>query len=349
MPDDLSTLKGSSDYPQVDADRVASDHRRSYRQERDQERDRGSLRYIERVASIRDSVDSGSLGLGKTCNKWILLSQVLIDCPLPFRPSRNRQVTTRTRSQGRWIKVTYTAVRDGIPLPTASDGHLLHWLLNKAVQKGREALARGERPNRRIGWSSAWGYLRDLGKSDSNKNYRDLRASFSRIAGLAITIEVQNEYGNRGLILPFLESWHLPKSIDANSRSPQKTNDESHCFVLSDSMLAYAIEHFVAIPLEIWQLGKRNPQRGAILIWAYRRAFATASSSVISWSQLREQFGITDSNPRRFKSVMRNTAILLRAIWPEAQMTISADGVHFSKALHPFQIGNQMVFGVKPS
>jgi hypothetical protein len=174
----------------------------------DAQKRQGALRYVGCVVSIAEN--AGAIANGCTDTEWILLARALADCPLPYRPTQERQITKRTRFDGVWVKVSFTCARPGVAMPYGTDTRFMHWLIDRAVQEGRKAVAAGKEPSRSVTRRSTYEYLQDLRVSDGAKNYRQTRESFRRLSGLAMTIEY--EIGNRGKIIPFLEDWHLVSS-----------------------------------------------------------------------------------------------------------------------------------------
>ncbi len=300
------------------------------------EKEFGLSNLMESAMRIREAAQDGSIGRSRTADDWLLVAQVLIDCPLPFRPTKLRQVTRRTRFHDSFVTITYTAHRPGIALPTASDARMLHWLLNKVVQEARQAQTHGLAYSRIVEWSSGYSYLQDVGKTICAENYEDLRASFSRISGLGITLEMHDENGDRGQHTAFLESWHLPPSVDLRSKSSSKDAEIKYSVAVSEPIVRAAMEHFVAIPRVLWRLTKNRPLKGALMLWAFRRAYAAASTSLVSWDLLRAQFGIEHQNPQRIKQDLKEAVTMLRVMWPGCSVRILPAGVEFSRQTAPF-------------
>jgi hypothetical protein len=298
------------------------------------EKQQGALHFVNRVLDITEN--SAVIAKGRTDREWIMVVKALCDCPLPYKPTDETKITKRTRFDGKWVKVTYSAVRDGIPMPYGTDTRFMHWLIDRAVQEGRKAKARGEEPSRTITWNSTYEYLKDLGASDSDRNYKNSRASFKRLSGLAIAIEFEGP-GDRGKIIPFLEDWNLPKSVDQSEQRGQQALDiDRYGFTISEPLFNQALLYLVTIPRAIWKLTKGNSRRGAFLMWAFTRAYAAGAESTITWGVLREQLWYDESNPRKIRSVMEQTAGMLHALWEDANMTVTDRGVVFDRAASPF-------------
>ncbi|MCL2659777.1 MAG: hypothetical protein FWD64_04575 [Acidobacteriaceae bacterium] len=167
-----------------------------------------------------------------------------------------------------------------------------------------------------------------------------MRESFRRLSGLAITIQHENSTGKQTEIIPFLESWHLPSSVDAEEPdgavlAPAQPNDQ-YGFTISKPLFEQAMKYLVAIPRPLWRVTKANPRKGALLLWAFVRAYAATGPSLIRWDVLSEQFWYGESSPWKIKQAVRQTAALLHALWPGASMTVTDDGVVFGKATSPF-------------
>jgi Replication initiator protein A len=301
----------------------------------DAEKQQGARNYVNRVVAVAESTDE--IANGRTDTEWILVAKSLCDCPLPYRPTEQTKITKRTRFNGKWVKVTYSAVRDGIAMPYGTDTRFMHWLIDRAVQEGRKTVKLGQEPSRSVTWNSTYEYLKDLGASRSDRNYKRSRESFKRLSGLAITIEIESASDEEGQILPFLESWKLPKSISHKERSGQLALDiDRYGFTISDPLFKQAMKYLVTIPRRMWRLTKGNPRKGALLLWAFTRAYASTGESRITWDVLREQFWYDESNPWKIKGVMHQIAVLLKALWAGANMTITDEGVVFDKATSAF-------------
>ncbi|MCL2659776.1 MAG: hypothetical protein FWD64_04570 [Acidobacteriaceae bacterium] len=112
------------------------------------EKQQGALRYVDRVAAIAEN--ASVYANGRTDTAWILIARALADCPLPYRPTQKRQTTKRTRFGDTWVTVTYTCNRPDADMPYGTDTRLMHWLIDRAVQEGRRAIAAGKEPSRLV-------------------------------------------------------------------------------------------------------------------------------------------------------------------------------------------------------
>jgi hypothetical protein len=98
------------------------------------------------------------------------------------------------------------------------------------------------------------------------------------------------------------------------------------------------MKYLVTIPRPIWRLTKANPRKGALLLWAFTRAYAATGPSLVAWEVLREQFWYDESSPWKIKGVMGQTAKLLHVLWSGAGMKVTEVGVQFDRAASPFLV-----------
>ena len=186
--------------------------------------------FINDLIAVRERAECGDLD----DDKGMYLVKALLACPLPYRSIPERQITRRTRFDGKWVSITYTACRPNIEMPYGADAKLMHWLFDRGLRQARNTKARSTPQDRVIPYRSTREYLVDCGMSGSSENYRTVRDGFLRLTGLAITVEIETNGGESGAIIPLLESWHLPKSIDHHPKlSQSRSADDPYGFVLS--------------------------------------------------------------------------------------------------------------------
>ena len=221
------------------------------------------------------------------------------------------------------------------------DDRLKHWLIDRAIQQARRDDREGRPISRTVGWKSIYEYLEDLGlNSTSGKNYSDARKSFDRLSGLAITVEIESGNGNAGMIIPFLENWYLPKSLSRGQAAKELSGQQGldlqrYGFTISKPIFEHAMNHFVAIPRQLWRSTQGGAQQSAMLLWAFIRAYAAQGPSLVPWDALREQLWYDESTPHRIKARMKTVATLLQAMWPGSRMSVEDQGVRFDRAETP--------------
>src|SRR3954452_818366 len=162
-------------------------------------------RLAENLAAIRVARDAGELD-----REVMQLAQALILCGLPYRPTDAIQVSRQARlADGSTVTVTFTAAIDGTPLPFGSDRTVLHFLFDKAIKSGA----------RFVSWETAKEFIDAMGMQKNGKNYADLRARFSRIRGLAISVLRAGPSGESTMVMPIIRKTRLPTSVDLKSES----------------------------------------------------------------------------------------------------------------------------------
>jgi hypothetical protein len=297
---------------------------------RDYERERraADVAFINDLAIIREKAEGG----GIVDDKWMYLVKALLACPLPYRPTSKRQITRRTRFDGRWVSITYTACRPNIAMPYGADAKLMHWLFDRGLRQARDAEKSGAGENRVVSYRSTNEYLVDCGMCRSSANYQTVSAGFRRLTGLAITIEVEIDDQETGAIIPLLDGWRLPKSIDHNAARLTTLSSTGYGFTLSKELYEHGRKHCVRIPRQMWRLLKGRPRKAAILLWVYVRAWAAESESKVTWEVLREQLWYDESNPRKLPGQANDAINRLRLMWPGANIECHKDGIVFRKA-----------------
>ena len=156
-----------------------------------------------KAAELRLARDNETLG-----DDVFKLAQTMILCTLPYRPTAERQITKKARLADRsTLSVTFTAGREGVPLPYGADRKLLTWMVDRCIKSDVPL----------IQWQSALEYIRDVGLTNAGKNLRDLKQRFRRLAGLVITIERKSLASERVKMLAFIEESNLPRSIDVEA------------------------------------------------------------------------------------------------------------------------------------
>lgn len=277
--------------PKVDTPALKKDgEHRDYRLERLT----ADAAFIDDLAAVREQAESGGLN----GDKWMYLVKALLACPLPYRRITERQITRRTRFDGKWISITYTACRPNIELPYGADAKLMHWLFDRGLRHGRDVEASSAPENRVIPYRSTHEYLVDCGMTGSSENYRTVREGFRRLTGLAITVEIEANGEDAGAIIPLLDSWRLPKSIDRHPKSSQSRFEEDrYGFVLSKELYEHGRKYCMRIPRQMWRLLKGKPRKAAILLWLYTRAWQPKAKAKLSGGSFVSNCGTTTRTP----------------------------------------------------
>lgn len=307
------------------AHRIGKLNRRDFRKEKQA----ADMVLVNKLVTLREQAGSGALD----DDKWMYLIKALIACPLPYRPTAQRQITLRTYFDKKWFTVTYTACRAKISMPYGADAKLMHWLFDRGLRQVRESSVPDNPENRVVPFQSTHEYLIDCGMSRGDRNYKTAQEGFRRLTGLAITVEEEQGGTERGAIIPLLDQWCLPKSIDDQlSMENDLFQNPRYGVVLSKHLYEHSRSYCNRMPRQMWRLLKGRPQKAAILLWMYTRAWSANYECKIKWEILREQLWYDESNPRRIATRAKHLIALLHTMWPEANVRIEPDGIVFDKA-----------------
>lgn len=134
-----------------------------------------NVAFINDLVAVREQAETGSI----VNDKWMYLVKALLACPLPYRPTSKRQIARRTRFNGRWISITYTACRPNVAMTYGADAKLMHWLFDRGLRQAREAEKSAHCESRLVSYRSTNEYLTDL---VSDINTSTLLGVFSRPA-----------------------------------------------------------------------------------------------------------------------------------------------------------------------
>lgn len=271
-----------------------------------------------RLGQLIDDRNTGKLG-----EEVIRIAQALVLCGLPYSRTDERQISRKARlGDGSFLHVGFTAGIPDIDLPFGADRKLLAWLLDKAVRSDLTF----------IGWDSAWRYQEEMGLSHSGKTYQNLRQSFLRLTGLAISVRRKNVATTSGENYFVFERYNLPRSIvRVDGVHP---SDEPLGVTINAAFHKELRAHSVAVPRALWRQPKGNSQVHDMVLWLYFRCYSANSESVIPWDSLADQFS-RDSNPRRQRTYAREAITILRRLWPGCRVEAISTGILVDKAPTP--------------
>ena len=261
---------------------------------------------------------------------YIKLAQFMILCTLPYSAQEARQITRRARmGDGSYLEITFTALRAGVPLPFGADRKLLAWLFDRAI--------RAKSPF--IPWQSAQEYQREMGLSMSGRSNRQLSERFQRIAGLGINIVRDGDDQERVRNYLIFEESFLPKSItgktlEASGQQRLPELEDNYGFSMHAKLFGDIQKHHIALPRQLWRDLPGTTQVQDLVYFLIWRSYSAASSSVIPWDALQEQFP-HDSNPRRFKANAREAVRLLRTMWPSTRLEAGEKGIEVDRPAQP--------------
>ncbi len=270
-----------------------------------------------RAAEVRIALEADNMDV-------MQLAQALILCGLPYRQTKERQISRKARlGDGSTVTVTFTALSTEAEMPFGSDRTLLHYLLDKAVKSG----------NRYVSWDTAKEFMEQMGmKGTGGKAYADLRERFDRLRGLGIFVSRKGAGRNETSNMSAISRSRLPSSLDLNAefvgQSALPLSDSVRYGVeIGTELYNDLIKHHVPVPTELLIQTRGNAQLQDICIFLFWRCFAANSPSIIPWASVREQLGSADSNPRRIKVRFAEAIKFFHTFWPEMQAESRPEGV----------------------
>ncbi len=284
-------------------------------------------KFAQAAADLRLAREDDSLG-----DDVFKIAQTMILCTLPYRPTEGeRQITKKARlSDGSMLSVTFTAGREDVPLPYGADRKLLTWMIDRCIQSDVPL----------IEWHTATEYMRDIGLTDAGNNLRELKQRFRRLAGLLITIERRSLASERGKMLAFIEEWNLPHSVDLEAEKAGQDRlpavREHYGFLMNEKLFQEVKKNHVVIPRRFW-LRTRNigSQMQDYILWLLYRCYCAQSETFIPWDKLRDQLWQADKKINRIKMRFTKAVRFLKAIWPEVNVQVLAEGLLIGPSTKP--------------
>ena len=294
------------------------------RRDRTKELMLAQARQAIRLGDVAVAQREGTLG-----DEYIKLAQAMILCTLPYSATTETKITRQARlGDGTTLYVTFSAALPNVPMPFGADRKLLAWIFDRAL--------RSDSPF--IPWESAVEYQREVGMGTGGKNYRALKARFSRVAGLVINIQREAGEGKRDLIYPVIEQSYLPTSITGTTRDAEQPSlpefADRFGFAMNQSLFNDIRRHHIVLPRQLWRDIKGPTVVQDMMLWLTFRCYSAASETVIPWSALNDQFP-PDKNPDRPRANARKAIKLLREVWPGVRVEALDHGILVNQATEP--------------
>lgn len=275
----------------------------------------------------------------------LVAAQALILCGLPFKPlvdDSGRPVThyKRTaRTPRGTVSLIVAAADPDIPLPYGKDRAVLAWLQTKAKRQG----------NPKVEWTSAREFFDLFGLSDAGPVYKQFRDTWRRLGNVVFTIEISNDGGSKGRLIPLLEEWDLPstKDLRAEAAGQARLPGLQKSVTLSPTLWKHLQASAIPLRMEVMRHFQNEPKAWDFVAlicyqsWLCERSKKGGYNSVerIAWKDLAEQLGTMDKDESRLRNTLRKILSKLKQIWPECQAELERGGVLVVKppinAIHP--------------
>jgi hypothetical protein len=242
----------------------------------------------------------------------------LIQCSFPHADPG--EATTFTRKNG-WLELTLGTTRPDAGLPYGVPARLLTiYCTSEAVRTNSPEIYLGD---------SVHDFLRRLDVPIT----RGARGSLSvyanqllRLIRSTLTIDenIHSGAGRTGLHIRqalFVEEaqlwWDEPAGRVANGSS----------LVLSGVLFHSILERSAPLATHAIKQLRKSPMDLDVYAWLVHRLFHLNKPSLVSWSQLSDQFGHNYRLPRKFRQFLLDSLKRVSVVYPEAKFKISGAGV----------------------
>jgi len=242
----------------------------------------------------------------------------LIQCSFPHADPKD--ATTFTRKNG-WLELTLSTTRPEAGLPYGVPARLLTiYCTSEAVRTNSPEIYLGD---------SVHDFLRRLDVPIT----RGARGSLSvyanqllRLIRSTLTIDenIKSGAGRSGLHIRqalFVEEaqlwWDEPEGRVGNGSS----------LVLSSVLFHSILERSAPLATSAIKQLRKSPMDLDVYAWLVHRLFHLNKPSMVSWSQLSDQFGHSYELPRKFRHFFLDSLKRVLLVYPEAQLKISDAGI----------------------
>jgi hypothetical protein len=242
----------------------------------------------------------------------------LIQCSFPHADPKG--ATTFTRKNG-WLELTLGTTRAGAGLPYGVPARLLTiYCTSEAVRTHSPEIYLGD---------SVHDFLRRLDVPIT----RGARGSLSvyanqllRLVRSTLTIDenIRDGAGRAGLHIRqalFVEEarlwWDEPDGRVGNGSS----------LVLSSVLFQSILERSAPLATQAIKQLRKSPMDLDVYAWLVHRLFHLNKPSMVSWSQLSEQFGHSYAEQRTFRRFFLDSLKRVTAVYTEAQLRVTGAGV----------------------
>lgn len=266
------------------------------------------LKQAEGIALVRANREEGRQPLAFASRPFIL-------CGLPIRRPPSEQLLFERRNGNFLLQIT------GHPqfgLPFGQDRLVLIFLATLAVRQKIQT----------VRFRSAAEMLDTFGMAKGGKEYRRIVAAFERIFGATMFFSTESAHSSATVMhrsrFNFLKEAEIWYSRSRDVPSGQNT------ITLSDEFYAEISCHPIPADLEAIKILAAAPALLDLFMWLSYRCFVAKGPESI---QLFGPFGLTQqlgcveySRPSRFRAMLEQWLLTIRALWPECPAVITGDG-----------------------
>jgi len=266
----------------------------------------------------------------------------LIQCSFPHADPKH--ATTFTRKNG-WLELTLGTTRPDVGLPYGVPARLLTiYCTSEAVRTNSPEIYLGD---------SVHDFLRRLDVPIT----RGARGSLSVYANqllrlihstVSIDENIRDGAGRSGLhirqalIVEEAQLWWDDPDHGTGNRVGQRAIGNGSSLTLSSVLFHSILERSAPLATHAIKQLRKSPMDLDVYAWLVHRLFHLNKPSLVSWTQLSDQFGHNYALPRKFRQFFLDSVRRVSVVYPEAKLKISDAGVlllpsrpHLSKIKAP--------------
>lgn len=254
--------------------------------------------------------------------EWLshaFVSRLASQVSFPYRRPEGREIV---RANG-GLTVTFAATGPNRTLPYGRYPRLIEMWMATMVKTGGDCW---DPETRTISMGSSFRrFMRLIGAEVGGKSLRNIRVQIENMCSCSYAIENRDDTGTTGVNFVVAERYHIGW-LDGGSQADASDN----WITLSKGYTEKLVESPVPVSLEKVAL-LTKPMSLDIYAWLSRRFSYLHSSTLVTWDQLRGQFGGGSATMRRFRQTFRAALADVLEVYPEARVTVGPSGV----TLHP--------------
>lgn len=270
------------------------------------------IKKAEGICLVREKRETATQRLGFTARPFVL-------CGLPIRRPPAGQLLFERRNGHFTLQIT------GHPhfgLPFGQDRLVPIFLATLAVRQQSQV----------VRFESAAELLDTFGLAKDGKEYRRLVAAFERIFGA--TISFGTDSGRSASIVVHRARFNfLSEAQIWYDRDPPQvplSEEFANVIVLSDEFYREISAHPIPADLDAVKVLAAAPAVLNLLVWLTYRCYSAKGPDQISLFGnfgLAQQLGCVEySRPRRFRAMLDQWLVAIRALWPECPAVIASCG-----------------------
>jgi Plasmid encoded RepA protein len=251
----------------------------------------------------------------------------LIQCSFPHADPKH--AATFTRRNG-WLELTLGTTRPDVGLPYGVPARLLTiYCTSEAVRTNSPEIYLGD---------SVHDFLRRLDVPIT----RGARGSLSvyanqllRLIHSTVTIDenIRDGAGRSGLHIRqalFVEEaqlWWDDPDHGAGKKAGQGGFGNGSSLTLSSVLFHSILERSAPLATHAIKRLRKSPMDLDVYAWLVHRLFHLSRPSMVSWSQLSDQFGHNYGLPRKFRRFFLDSLKRVSVVYPEAKLKVSDAGI----------------------